>query len=176
VAGERVAISGGSRRSRPYGAVLDAVRGLPAEADEGHRMRVVADALWEHLSTRGMSWGGFYVPDPADAGALVLGPMRDQPACSPIGLHGMCGASYTSKAAVLVDDVSSLGTGYIACDPRDVSEVVVPMLRADRSCFGVLDLDSHERASFDEDDVIGLLEVLLAAGLTATAEVEIVRY
>lgn len=162
--------------SRPYTAIVDAVRGLPGEADEGSRMRVVADAVWEHLHRRGVSWGGFYVPDPDDDHAMVLGPMRDKPACSPIGLHGMCGASYTSRAAVIVDDVATLGEGYIACDPKDVSEVVVPLLDADGSCFGVLDLDSYDRASFDEGDVIGLLEVLMAAGLTSTAEIEIVRY
>jgi putative methionine-R-sulfoxide reductase with GAF domain len=45
--------------------------------------------------------------------------------------------------------------------------VVIPLLNADGSCWGVLDADSFEVGAFDDADVAGLTRVLQAAGLTA---------
>ncbi len=126
-------------------------------------MRSVVDAVWDALSPTGVSWVGLYLPG---AGELVLGPCRDKPACSPIGLNGVCGRSYLQRRSVIVRDVRSLGEDYVACDPRDLSEVVVPMLNEDGLCRGVLDLDSFEIGSFTRDDAVGLDAVLQAAGLT----------
>ena len=127
-------------------------------------MQVVVDVLWEALKDMGVSWVGFYLHQGRDE--LVLGPRRDKPACSPIGLHGACGQVFASRRAMVVRDVAELGENYVACDPRDRSEVVIPLLDDDRSCWGVLDLDSHEMGAFDETDVEGLTAVLRAAGLT----------
>lgn len=129
-------------------------------------MRRVVDLCWEVLSPRGISWIGFYLKDPA-AEQLVLGPRRDKPACSPIGLHGMCGRSFLERRSIIVRDVADLGKDYIACDPRDRSEVVIPLLEADGSCWGVLDADSYERGAFSEADAAGLTALLEAAGLSA---------
>ena len=103
----------------------------------------------------------------ADGDELVLGPRRDKPACSPIGLHGVCGRAYTSRRPLVVSDVAELGENYVACDPRDRSEVVIPLVDDDGTCWAVLDLDSHQLGAFDETDVEGLTAVLRAAGLTA---------
>lgn len=127
-------------------------------------MRCFVDAAWEALSGSGVSWIGFYLPDAR--GGLVLGPRRDKPACSPIGLHGACGRAYLSRRPLVVRDVAELGENYIACDPRDRSEVVIPLLEADGACWGVLDADSHQVAAFDDYDVAGLTAALQAAGLT----------
>ena len=136
---------------------------LSAVGGREQRMRAVVDALWEGLMGTGVSWVGFYLPEGADQ--LVLGPRRDKPACSPIGLHGVCGAAYRTGRPQIVADVKALGENYVACDPRDRSEVVVPLLDAAGKCTAVLDLDSHEVGSFDESDVEGLKAVLRAAGL-----------
>ena len=96
---------------------------------------------------------------------LVLGPCRDKPACSPIGLHGACGQALLSRRTLIVRDVADLGSGYIACDPRDRSEIVVPLIDSTDRCWGVLDLDSWEVGSFSDDDERGLKLVLHAAGL-----------
>ena len=147
---------------RNYSAVARAVTGLAGDRDS--RMRTTVDALWSALKDTGVSWVGFYLHEGGDE--LVLGPMRNKPACSPIGLHGACGQVFTSRRPLVVRDVQDLGASYIACDPRDRSEVVVPLLAADGTCWGVLDLDSHEVGSFSDDDVAGLLAVLRAAQLT----------
>lgn len=132
--------------------------------DRPERLRSCVDALWDSLSPTGVSWVGFYLPDGADA--LVLGPCRDKPACSPIGMHGACGQAFTEKKPLVVRDVADLGPNYIACDPRDLSEVVIPLLNEDGSCWAVLDLDSHDRGAFDRHDVAGLTTVLKAAKLS----------
>jgi putative methionine-R-sulfoxide reductase with GAF domain len=133
-------------------------------------MRAVVDALWTHLHAVGVSWVGFYLPDPADPEALVLGPSRNTPACSPIGLHGVCGQAFTGRQVMVIRDVRDLGEAYIACDPRDRSEVVLPLLRTTSGgqvCIAVLDVDSHEVGRFGPADVEGLRAVLEAAGIPA---------
>jgi GAF domain-containing protein len=65
----------------------------------------------------------------------------------------------------VVHDVWELGESYVTCDPRDRSEVVVPLIDKDGSCWAVLDLDSHEVGAFTEADAQGLTSALRAAGL-----------
>jgi L-methionine (R)-S-oxide reductase len=151
--------------ARDYAAV--AVR-LDTSGDREARMRRVADALWDAFSSKGVSWIGFYLKV-AGKDEMVLGPSRDKPACSPIGLHGCCGRSYLERRAIVVEDVASLGAGYIACDPRDRSEAVVPLFEKDGTCWGVLDADSYEVGAFGEADVRGLRDVVVRAGLSLSA-------
>lgn len=147
---------------RDYAAIAGQVT---SAGDRQQRMQAVADALWAGLRDTGVSWVGFYLA--AGDHALVLGPRQPKPACSPIGLHGACGQALRSGRPLVVRDVRDLGANYIACDPRDRSEVVVPLRAPDGTCPGVLDLDSPDVGSFDEHDVAGLRAVLRAAGLTA---------
>jgi putative methionine-R-sulfoxide reductase with GAF domain len=148
--------------NRPYERIGE---GLVVAGDRQQRMRVLVDALWEGLSASGVSWVGFYLHEGHDE--LVLGPSRDKPACSPIGLHGACGRAFFEKRPLVVRDVADLGENYVACDPRDRSELVIPLFEPDGTCWGVLDLDSFDVGSFDRTDVEGLLAVLRASGLAA---------
>ena len=124
------------------------------------------NVAWEALSSTDVSWLGFYMIDPENNQQMVLGPRRDKPACSPIALHGACGQSFSQRVSLVVSDIAALGEGYIACDPRDVAEVVVPLFDHDGGCWGVLDLDSFSRGAFTTRDADGLHECLAAAGLT----------
>jgi putative methionine-R-sulfoxide reductase with GAF domain len=155
------------------------------------RLQPLCDAFWEVLAPRGVSWIGFYLieaPDGtlADSIAaegevdrsrssmealqasgephLILAARRDKPACSPIGLHGVCGQAFREEVVRLVDDVALLGNAYVACDPRDRSEIVIPVYR-NGGLWGVLDADSHEVACFGDSDIEGLQGVLRVAGL-----------
>ncbi len=127
-------------------------------------MCALVDALWAGLSQTGVSWVGFYLHEGNDE--LVLGPSRNKPACSPIGLHGACGRAFRERRPLVVRDVADLGESYVACDPRDRSEVVIPLFEPDGTCWGVLDLDSFDVGSFDQTDVDGLLRLLQAGELT----------
>ncbi len=150
---------------RPYAAI--AAR-LAPDGPRDARMRAVADALWEGLRERGVSWVGFYIerPEAAAEERLELGPCRNKPACSPIGLHGVCGQALLAGRARIVHDVADLGRDYIACDPADRSEIVIPLADDHGRCWGVLDLDSHEVGAFNDADRVGLVQVLRAAGFT----------
>ncbi len=161
------------------GALDISVR-VPCATD---RLAPVCDLLWNALAPRGLSWVGFYLEDatsPIDArrthsddtahssprsrDELHLIARRDSPACSPIGLQGVCGQSFLEESVRLVEDVALLGANYIACDPRDASELVIPIYRHNIR-WGVLDADSHRVACFGPGDVTGMCGVLRAAGL-----------
>jgi putative methionine-R-sulfoxide reductase with GAF domain len=127
-------------------------------------LREFVDCLWRELSGSGVSWLGIYLADPAAPEQLLLGACRDRPACSPIGLHGVCGQSFRSRRTVIVEDVETLGEAYIACDPSDRSELVVPLIDP-QGCWGVLDLDSRDVGSFLQADAEGLARAVAAASL-----------
>jgi putative methionine-R-sulfoxide reductase with GAF domain len=146
------------------------VAGLRPQGTREERMQRVVDALWDELGSKGCSWIGFYLKSEG-ADEMVLGPRRDKPACSPIGLHGACGRAFLSKRALVVTDVANLHAGYIACDPRDRSEAVIPCMDAyDDRCWGVLDADSFDLRGFDEADVMGMTRVLVHMGLHVAQE------
>lgn len=142
-------------------------RAVPPGADRHTRMQAFVHASWEALASTGVSWLGFYELDPSDSSQLLLAAREPKPACSPIGLHGACGQCLVAAKPLVVRDVADLGAGYIACDPRDRSEVVVPCLEAPGRAWGVLDLDSHDLASFSESDAEALAALLRMAGLSA---------
>ena len=106
----------------------------------------------------------------ADAESMVLLERRDKPACSPIGMQGMCGRGYLDRRPILIDDVRTLGENYIACDPRDLSEIVVPLFENDGSCWGVLDGDSYETGAFTEADVEGMTALMALLGLSVAGD------
>ena len=152
---------------RPWAAIERDLRASLAEAGgRDDRMRRFVKVAWTGLSPTGVSWLGFYERDPSDASRLLLAAREPKPACSPIGLHGACGQCLRSARPLVVRDVAELGAGYIACDPRDRSEVVVPCLEASGEAWGVLDLDSHDLASFGPQDAEELARLLRPAGLS----------
>lgn len=152
---------------RPYHDVSVTSRPYVTDASERERvMREVIDSLWDVTGRHGVSWIGFYLRVPG-RDEMVLGPRRDKPACSPIGLQGMCGRCMLERKPILVDDVRTLGSNYIACDPRDMSEAVVPLIGPDGSCDAVLDADSYEFSAFTGHDIDHLSAILLRAGLSA---------
>lgn len=169
-------------RTAAYGAIERAVAarvgGRVAGGGAGADLNVAAwlcDVLWEALAPTGVSWIGFYVGPGVSAGEggvagpeqMLLGPRRDKPACSPIGLHGVCGRGWRERRSIVVRDVAVLGADYVACDPRDKSEVVVPLFDDAGGCWGVLDADSFDVGSFDASDAERLERVLVACGLSS---------
>jgi len=163
-----------------------------SEADREARSLALVEALWEAFGSargpddRGYSWVGVYygpgqmLPSRyagdgdavVPAGSMLLGPCRNKPACSPIGLQGMCGKSWMERVSVVVDDVRTLGEGYIACDPKDQSELVVPLFEpgsgADEgpACWGVLDIDSYALGAFLPEEASWLEQACIRLGLS----------
>ncbi|MBN2445250.1 MAG: hypothetical protein JXO22_00875, partial [Phycisphaerae bacterium] len=83
--------------SRPYKQIAAT---MTPEGTRQQRMRRVVDALWDRLEETGVSWVGFYLYEGGNE--LTLGPMRDKPACSPIGLYGACGQALTRGTPLVV--------------------------------------------------------------------------
>jgi putative methionine-R-sulfoxide reductase with GAF domain len=139
---------------------------LPSRAE---RMHAFIQLVWKRLGGTGISWVGFYCDDPSAAvhERLTLAAREPKPACSPIGLHGACGQTLTSARPMVVYNVRDLGEGYIACDPRDQSELILPCFAADGTVWGVLDFDSHEIGSFCTNDAHAGVYLLRLAGLSA---------
>jgi putative methionine-R-sulfoxide reductase with GAF domain len=95
---------------------------------------------------------------------LVLGSFRGRPTEHtriPIGA-GVCGRAARVKQTVTVDDVNADGE-YIACSLATRSEIVVPIMRAER-VLGEIDIDSDLPAAFTEQDRLFLDQV---AGMLA---------
>ena len=114
-------------------------------------MREVVDVLWNSFADSPYSWCGFYLLA-LDGKSLVLGPHRDKPACSPLPMHGVCGRVASSGRALVVPDVKALGKAHIECDPRNLSEIVLPVFDKGGKVWAVLDVDSAAPAAFDEMD------------------------
>ena len=99
-----------------------------------------------------LNWVGFYFFDGRE---LVVGPFQGRPACVRIALgRGVCGTAAATRLTQVVPDVDAF-PGHIPCDSASRSELVVPLLRRDQ-LLGVFDLDSPQRARFDDDDRQGL--------------------
>ena len=95
-----------------------------------------------------ISWVGFYL---YNGKKLFLGPFQGKLACTSIVPgKGVCGKSVVDKTTVIVRDVNDF-PGHIACDPDSKSEIVVPVFIGNR-IFGVLDIDSDKKDSFNEID------------------------
>lgn len=125
---------------------------LSGETDPVANLANASALLW--LALPELNWVGFYLDD--GQGGLVLGPFQGRPACTRIGPgRGVCGAAAAARRTVLVPDVHAF-PGHIACDPASQSEIVLPLLAADGSVYGVLDLDSPRPGRFDQADAAGL--------------------
>jgi len=178
------------KRYRDYSSIETPDLDLPREV----RMGQLVDRLWAEFGNpatldasisgedaaalRGFSWVGFYfAPDqpfmdvhgqllrPA-AHEMLLDRRQPKPACSPIGLDGMCGRSYREAVPIVVRDVAKLDGGYIACDPRDRSEVVVPCFDEHGKVYAVLDVDGYAPHDFTAEDADQLHDLLRVFGLT----------
>ena len=112
-----------------------------------------------------LNWAGVYFLRGPE---LVVGPFQGRPACTRIPLgRGVCGTAAAERRSVRVPDVAAF-PGHIACDSASRSELVVPLIGAER-LLGVLDLDSPRLARFDDADQAGceMLATMLARHLAA---------
>jgi putative methionine-R-sulfoxide reductase with GAF domain len=114
-------------------------------------MKEIVDELWDQFQGSPYSWLGFYVYSP-DQSQLILGAHRDKPACSPLPLHGVCGKAAKTGQSQIVPDVSQLGDAHIECDPRNKSEIVVPIFDQKGKVWAVLDVDSEALGAFNDMD------------------------
>ncbi len=106
-----------------------------------------------------LNWVGFYLVNPKNSNALILGPYQGKVACVhiPFG-QGVCGTAAQTKETQLVKDVHAFD-GHIACDGDTNSEIVIPMV-VNCELKGVFDIDSPNLNRFDQEDADGLTSLL----------------
>jgi L-methionine (R)-S-oxide reductase len=131
---------------------------LDGETNVTARMATVASMLRDAFDT--YFWAGFYVVDEAKGDELVVGPYQGTLGCLriPFG-RGVCGAAAASGETQLVPDVHAF-PGHIACDSRSASEIVVPVFDKAGALIAVFDVDSTEKAAFDDVDQEALERLL----------------
>ena len=102
-------------------------------------------------------WTGFYR---VCGDRLVVGPYIGTVGCLQIEFgRGVCGKAAANRETILVPDVNQF-PGHIACDPNSKSEIVVPVLDRSGALIAVLDVDSDQLDSFDEEDRFGLERIV----------------
>lgn len=118
-----------------------------------------------YQSLENINWVGFYF---YRENQLTLGPFQGKPACTPIPLgRGVCGQAAQKQQTIIVTDVNQF-QDHIVCDTASQSEIVVPILNiTNDNLIGVLDIDSPQKANFNQDDAHGL-ENLVKTFLTMT--------
>ncbi len=98
----------------------------------------------------GHLWTGFYRR--IGATQLIVGPYQGTLGCMEIEFgRGVCGTAAQSRKTVIVPDVR-LFPGHIACDARSLSEIVVPVFDSRGEIMAVLDIDSADTNTFDDED------------------------
>ncbi|WP_283150617.1 GAF domain-containing protein [Silvimonas soli] len=162
---ETLVIEAGSKAERYASLECQLVALLDGEHDEIARMANTAAALQQ---TFGWLWIGFYR---VVGEQLVLGPFQGPIACTRIAFgKGVCGGAWARNETLVVPDVDAF-PGHIACSSLSCSEVVVPLHDAAGKVTGVLDVDSTELATFDQEDgywLERLMAVMTAAKIEAT--------
>lgn len=147
-------------------------------------------------------WVGFYL---AQGSRLTVGPYQGTLGCLEIPAgKGVCGASFASNSPIVVESTHDF-EGHIACDPKSLSEIVIPYYGTDevhrkgeahttgealakvsdkgpqldrQRPLGVLDVDSASLGSFDTVDQLRLsqcLERYLSPWLCASTSEDVAR-
>lgn len=155
---------------RDFSPILNSPALNDPPADRQAQLQLACDLVWDHFGLHkparpAYSWIGFYEIAPA-RDSMTLIARRDKPACSPLGMHGMCGRCWTARRPLLIADCTKASGGYIACDPKDRGEVVIPLFMPTGECWGVFDADSYEADAFDDADVLGLTTLVERLGIS----------
>jgi len=138
-----------------YQEILEQTRALiTGESDIIANMANISALLFERLDK--VNWVGFYrlLED-----ELVLGPFQGKVACIRIPLNrGVCGTSAATGSVQRIADVHQF-EGHIACDASSNAEIVIP-LKVSGKVIAVLDVDSTDFNRFDEEDELGLTNII----------------
>jgi GAF domain-containing protein len=126
---------------------------LENESDQIARMATVCAAIYEAFR---FYWIGFYRVVDTE---LVVGPYIGTLGCLRIKKgKGVCGTCWEKGQTIIVPDVEQF-PGHIACSSESKSEIVVPVFK-NNSIIAVLDIDSTEYNTFDDQDKLGLEKIV----------------
>lgn len=121
------------------------------------QMACVSSAVKNEFSE--FTFVGFYVV--INPEILEIGPYVSGILAVPRILFGkgVCGTCWEKKETQIVNNVKKCDN-YIACSPDVLSEIVLPVFNQNNEVIAVLDIDSKELDRFDEEDKIGLQNII----------------
>ena len=145
---EELFIQTDASKAEKYDALLPQLKALvDGEEDLIANLANISAALREVFA---WWWVGFYW---VKGDELVLGPFQGPIACTRIRFgKGVCGTAWKVQKSLLVPDVNTFA-GHIACSSSSVAEIVLPIVDANKTVVGVLDVDSEKYDTLDETDV-----------------------
>ena len=145
---EELFIQTDASKAEKYDALLPQLKALvDGEEDLIANLANISAALREVFA---WWWVGFYW---VKGDELVLGPFQGPIACTRIRFgKGVCGTAWKEQKSLLVPDVNTFA-GHIACSSSSVAEIVLPIVDANKTVVGVLDVDSEKYDTLDETDV-----------------------
>jgi L-methionine (R)-S-oxide reductase len=144
------------KRPGRYGRIYVQLQGLIENKSPNLVAAMATICAVLHAKMSHHSWTGFYFV--ASESTLHVGPYQGPVACQVLRDRGVCLHCVHTRQPVVVPDVDQF-PGHVACDSRSKSEIVLPVTKGEQ-VVAVLDIDSHKRAQFDEDDVAPLLKIL----------------
>jgi GAF domain-containing protein len=141
-------------KKEQYEQLIPQIKGLlDGESDLIANLANIAAALKEQFN---FFWVGFYL---VKGNELVLGPFQGPVACTRIKPgKGVCGKAWSLNAIQIVPDVEKF-PGHIACSSLSKSEIVIP-ITDESGVWAVLDVDSDQYDTFDEEDAHQLTKIL----------------
>jgi GAF domain-containing protein len=143
-------------KERAYAMLHSHVIGVLSGIDDDIAAMATMSALIHHAFRH--LWTGFYrvvAPD-----LLRVGPYQGTLGCMEIQFgKGVCGTAASERRTIVVPDVDRF-PGHISCDARSKSEIVLPVTSRTGELIAVLDIDSEQRARFDQSDAAGLERIL----------------
>jgi len=154
---ETLHLSANATKGQRFTEIIPQIESVvAAETDLIANLANVAAILREAF---GHFWIGFYL---RKGNELVLGPFQGPLACTRIPVEpkprGVCGDAAAQQKTIIVPDVDAY-PGHIACSSISKSEIVVPLV-VDQRTELVLDVDSAELSTFDEEDAQGYEAVI----------------
>ena len=154
---EQLLIADGGKTEK-YQLLCEQIKALvDVESDIIANMANISSMIHE---TFGFLWTGFYRVVGEE---LVLGPFQGPLACSRIKFgKGVCGTAWKEKCTLVVPDVEQF-PGHIACSSLSRSEIVVPVW-LNGVVVAVLDIDSRELSTFDDEDCLWLERIVALLG------------
>lgn len=155
---EELTISTGNKKEK-YETLIPQIKAmLSVEKDLIANMANVSAMIKD---TFNFLWVGFYrvIEDEKQEEVLVLGPFQGPLACTRIKKgRGVCGGAWKDEKTLVVPNVDEF-PGHIACSSLSKSEIVLPMKKGEK-VYAVLDIDSLELNTFDEEDKYYLEQIV----------------
>ena len=143
------------KKEKKYDRIIIQLKELFQKTDDPFAKIATATAVL-HNKFSYYYWTGYYR---LINGELTVTSYQGSHACLVLKKDvGVCWKGINSGETVLISNVHEF-PGHIACDSRSNSEIVIPVKDKSGKTVGLIDVDSTDFNSFDEDDRAGLEKI-----------------